>query len=212
MGVYLLIIASVDIYYRGTYFIYDGDWRHSYWCQFAGFLSTLSSELSVFTLTVITLDRFITITFPFSIKRLTLNNTRLVMITVWLFCFMIAGLPLIKIDYFANFYGRSGVCLALHITNQRPNGWEYSVFVFLVLNFLSFASISLAYAWMYFVAQKSERAVNLSGRNQNRNSSNSMARRMMIIIMTDFFCWMPIITLGILSLIGLEFPPEVNQF
>jgi len=30
-----------------------------------------------------------------------------------------------------NFYGRSGVCLALHITPEKPSGWEYSVFVFL---------------------------------------------------------------------------------
>ncbi|MPC99541.1 G-protein coupled receptor GRL101 [Portunus trituberculatus] len=32
---------------------------------------------------------------------------------------------------FRNFYGRSGVCLALHITHEKPNGWQYSVFVFL---------------------------------------------------------------------------------
>ena len=31
----------------------------------------------------------------------------------------------------SGFYGRSGVCLALHITPDYPPGWEYSVFVFL---------------------------------------------------------------------------------
>lgn len=34
---------------------------------------------------------------------------------------------------FRNFYGRSGVCLALHITPDKPNGWEYSVFIFLCI-------------------------------------------------------------------------------
>jgi hypothetical protein len=36
-----------------------------------------------------------------------------------------------------NFYGRSGVCLALHITPEKPSGWEYSVFVFLCKLILS---------------------------------------------------------------------------
>lgn len=51
MGLYLLIIAAVDINYRGVYFIYDALWRASSLCQLAGFFSTFSSELSVFTLT-----------------------------------------------------------------------------------------------------------------------------------------------------------------
>lgn len=64
MGLYLLIIATVDVYYRGQYFLYDDYWRNSVLCQLAGFISTLSSELSVLTLTVITLDRFISISCP----------------------------------------------------------------------------------------------------------------------------------------------------
>lgn len=51
MGMYLLTIAVVDIYYRGVYSVYDSAWRSSKLCAFAGFLSTFSSELSVFTLT-----------------------------------------------------------------------------------------------------------------------------------------------------------------
>uniref|UniRef100_A0A2S2Q070 G-protein coupled receptor n=1 Tax=Sipha flava TaxID=143950 RepID=A0A2S2Q070_9HEMI len=51
MGSYLLVIAVVDWYYRGVYFIHDSDWRRSSMCNVAGFISTFSSELSVFTLT-----------------------------------------------------------------------------------------------------------------------------------------------------------------
>lgn len=51
MGSYLLVIAIVDWYYRGVYFIHDSDWRRSSMCNVAGFISTFSSELSVFTLT-----------------------------------------------------------------------------------------------------------------------------------------------------------------
>lgn len=57
-----------------------------------------------------------------------------------------------------NFYGRSGVCLALHITPARPPGWEFSVAVFLVLNFVSFLIIAASYIWMFVVAKETRSA------------------------------------------------------
>lgn len=102
------------------------------------------------------------------------------MAMLWLTTLVLSTLPLMKIDYFVNFYGRSGVCLALHITDQRPPGWEYSVFMFLVLNFLSFTFIAVAYCWMFFVAKNTSKVV----RVPENVTYNRMARRMMIIVMT----------------------------
>ncbi|RWS29508.1 G-protein coupled receptor GRL101-like isoform X1 [Leptotrombidium deliense] len=206
MGIYLMIIACVDFYYRGVYIVYDDYWRKSALCKLSGFLSTLSSESSVFTLTVITVDRFITIVFPFRLKRMKLNQTVVIIVVIWMACVCIAGIPLLNIEYFDNFYGRSGVCLALHITHQRPNGWEYSVFVYLVVNLISLTIIAFAYSWMFFVAQSSRKAVRAVDKSKN---DSTMAKRIMIIIFTDFFCWMPIITLGLLSLGNIKIPPQV---
>ncbi|XP_022249380.1 G-protein coupled receptor GRL101-like, partial [Limulus polyphemus] len=205
MGVYLLVIATVDAYYRGVYFIYASYWKHSPLCQFAGFLSTLSSELSVLTLTIITLDRFVCIIFPFRLKRLSMKQTSLIMGAVWVVVVLLAGVPLLQINYFSNFYGRSGVCLALHITPERSHGWEYSVSVFLALNFVSFAVIALAYTWMFGVAKKTQTAV----RSRDSRADATMARRMTVIVATDFCCWMPIILLGVASLGGATIPPQV---
>ncbi|PSN54121.1 G-protein coupled receptor [Blattella germanica] len=205
MGSYLLIIAGVDARYRGVYFIHDSAWRSSDLCHLAGFISTFSSELSVFTLTVITLDRFLVIIFPFKVRRLEMPKTRLLMALGWLGAGILSGLPLLRIDYFRNFYGRSGVCLALHITPEKPSGWEYSVFVFLFLNLISFSIIALGYLWMYVVARTTQQAV----KKEQRSSDNAMARRMTLIVATDAACWMPIILLGVLSLGGITVPPQV---
>ncbi|CAG2173986.1 unnamed protein product [Oppiella nova] len=208
MGIYMLIIAGVDAYYRGIYFIVDAMWRQSTLCHFAGFLSTLSSEFSVFTLTVITLDRFVTIVFPLKFRKIKMKNACIIMSLLWIVCIALSAVPLVvplmDLNYFDNFYGRSGVCLALHITQERPNGWEYSVFVFLVLNFLSFTTIAIAYLWMFFVAKNTTIAV----RTPEHKIHNRMARRMMFIVMTDFWCWMPIILLGIISFYGVKIPPQ----
>ncbi|XP_063241566.1 G-protein coupled receptor GRL101-like [Bacillus rossius redtenbacheri] len=205
MGSYLLIIAVVDTCYRGVYFIHDSSWRSSELCQLAGFISTFSSELSVFTLTVITLDRFLVIIFPFRVQRLEMAKTRLLMAGGWLVAALLSGLPLLGIEYFRNFYGRSGVCLALHITPEKPSGWEYSVFVFLFLNMASFATIAAGYLWMYAVARTTQQAV----KKDQRSSDAAMARRMTLIVATDAACWMPIILLGVLSLSGVTVPPQV---
>lgn len=56
MGLYMLIIASVDVYYRGVYILYADAWRSSWLCQMAGILATLSSEVSNNNLTVPSFD------------------------------------------------------------------------------------------------------------------------------------------------------------
>lgn len=57
MGIYLITIASVDVYYRGRYIEVSDSWRYSYLCKFCGFISTLSTEASMFTLVFITVER-----------------------------------------------------------------------------------------------------------------------------------------------------------
>ncbi|GLH06169.1 RYamide receptor [Gryllus bimaculatus] len=189
MGSYLLIIASVDAKYRGVYFIHDSTWRSSELCSLA----------------VITLDRFLVIIFPFRVRRLEMPKTRLVMAAGWFGAALLSGLPLLQFDYFRNFYGRSGVCLALHITPEKPSGWEYSVFVFLFLNLVSFSIIALGYVWMYAVARTTRQAV---CNKEQRPSDAAMARRMTLIVATDAACWMPIILLGALSLGGITVPTQ----
>ncbi|KAA0199954.1 hypothetical protein HAZT_HAZT012068 [Hyalella azteca] len=131
MSVYLLMIAGVDLHYRGVYAAYEEQWRTSASCQLAGFISTLSTESSVISLTIITVDRLLVIKFPFGDRRLDMRVTRAMMLGMWVVVTFLAALPLANIAYFDNFYGRSGVCLALHITSDKPNGWEYSVLIFI---------------------------------------------------------------------------------
>jgi len=134
-----------------------------------------------------------------------MKDAKVIIMFLWLVAVILSGLPLIRLRYFDNFYGRSGVCLALHITHERPNGWEYSVFIFLVLNLISFTLICCSYLWMFITARHTQ----IAARSAETHHQNRMARRMMFIVMTDFWCWMPIIALGIVSLFGVQIPSQV---
>ncbi len=199
MGVYMLIIASADMYYRDIYIAYAEIWQTSLICKLAGFLSVLSSESSVLFLTVISIDRFLCITFPFGQIKLRRKSTTITAIAVWCFVFTLSLIPITIPSYFSNaFYGRSSVCLALPLTNDRPPGWIYSTAVFLGLNLISFTVIALCYIAMYTTVRMSSKRVK-SNSGVNREQIE-MALRMSFLVGTDFICWMPIIIMGILSL------------
>ena len=140
--------------------------------------------------------------------RMGLKEAQLVMFCVWTLVFFLSAVPLFGIEYFKDFYSRSGVCLAFHITPDRPRGWEYSVMIFLAVNLFSFVVIFISYLWMFIVARKTRSAV----RTAEAKTDSAMAKRITLIVLTDFFCWVPIIMLGIASLCGARIPPEVSAF
>ncbi|XP_072021908.1 LOW QUALITY PROTEIN: uncharacterized protein [Amphiura filiformis] len=198
MGVYMLIIASADMYFRDVYMIHAENWQASTLCQIAGFLSVLSSESSVFLLTLITTDRFLGVVFPFSRFRLHTKSSRVAAGIVWAIAFLLSLLPVTLQDVFGDrFYGRSSVCLALPLTHERTPGWEYSVIVFLGLNLLLFTIIFICYFLMYMAIKRASRQCT---RKRESLEEIKMATKMAIIVGTDFCCWMPIIIMGLLSL------------
>ena len=115
MGVYMLIIAYKNIIWQGEYFKHDISWRASKLCIFTGIVSTISSEVSALTLTVITIDRLICIVFAFRFRRMSFKIVVVSMTLVWLLGLAISITPLLHNDYFhdfhrnVHFYGRSAL-------------------------------------------------------------------------------------------------------
>ena len=194
MGVYMLTIAGADTYYRGEYVDNSVYWKNSDLCRFAGFLAAVSSEVSAFMLVLITLDRFIGILFPFSHLKLDMHKARVGVCISWVVGGLLGGIPLLPLAYFnGEFYSRSGVCLSLHLTTETRPGWEYSVAVFIVLNFIVFLLIFVGYTWMY-VRIRQVSAVHSSKRRATQQAQ--LGSRMLAIIITDFVCWFPVGVLG----------------
>jgi hypothetical protein len=68
-------------------------------CQIAGFLTVFASELSIYTLTVITSERWYAITYALHLdKRLRLMTAFKVMAAGWLYAITMATLPLLGIS------------------------------------------------------------------------------------------------------------------
>ncbi|XP_045167750.2 G-protein coupled receptor GRL101-like [Mercenaria mercenaria] len=208
MGVYMLIIAIADKIFRNRYIEVDDYWRNSAWCQLAGVLSTVSSEASVLFMCLITIDRILVIKYPFGHVRITVKSAICAVSATWLFVFIISLVPVFYTDYFeGKFYSKSGVCLALPLTRDRPPGWLYSILLFIGFNMITFILIAVGQLLIY--AEIKKHTSMQKSLNVTRTNDLKVARNLLLVVTTDFLCWFPIGTMGILALSGHTIPGEV---
>ena len=207
MGTYLGIIGVADRLYQGTYLWKDTEWKGSAMCQLAGFLSLLSSEVSAFIICLITLDRFLVLRFPFSQLRFHSRSAHVACVLAWYAGLVLAAVPLLPFTSHWNFYGQTGICIPLPVTNTDFAGQQYTFNVMIVLNFALFLLIAVGQIVVYWAI----RSNSMSSMDTSRKSKDlTIARRLMTIVVSDFLCWFPIGVLGLLASNGVAISGEVN--
>ena len=206
MGVYMAIIGVADELFRDKYLYYDETWTHSLACKVAGFLSLLSSEVSAFTIWLITLDRFIVLRFPFSTVRFKRSSAVVICLTTWIVGCLLATIPLLPLTSHWEFYSQTGICIPLPITRQDFKGRAYSVSLFIVLNFVLFLFIATGQAFIYWSVKKNALKTNATKVSRDL----VMARRLISVAVTDFLCWFPIGLCGLLAFADTPISGEVN--
>uniref|UniRef100_A0A8I3N6M6 Thyrotropin receptor n=1 Tax=Canis lupus familiaris TaxID=9615 RepID=A0A8I3N6M6_CANLF len=178
MGMYLLLIASVDLYTHSEYYNHAIDWQTGPGCNTAGFFTVFASELSVYTLTVITLERWYAITFAMRLDRkISLRHAYAIMVGGWVCCFLLALLPLVGISSYAK------VSICLPMDTETPLALAYIILV-LLLNIVAFIIVCSCYVKIYITV-----------RNPQYNPGDKdtkIAKRMAVLIFTDFMCMAPI--------------------
>ncbi|XP_022913497.1 lutropin-choriogonadotropic hormone receptor isoform X2 [Onthophagus taurus] len=189
MGLYLGFLAVIDASTLGEFRMYAIPWQMSVGCQLAGFLGVLSSELSVFTLAVITLERNYAITHAMHLnKRLSLKHASYIMIFGWSFSIVMATLPLFSVSDYRKF----AVCLPFE--TKDAVSLTYVVFL-MFINGVAFLILMGCYLKMYCAIRGSQA--------WNTNDSR-IAKRMALLVFTDFLCWSPIAFFSLTAAFGLQ--------
>ncbi|XP_052222011.1 lutropin-choriogonadotropic hormone receptor-like [Dreissena polymorpha] len=187
MGVYLGFLAIVDASTLGEFEKYAVRWQSSGGCLVAGFLGVFSSELSVFTLVVITVERFYAISHAMQLgKRVRLGHAAVLMSSGWIFCICIASLPLFEISDFRKF----AICLPFETESQISLGYVCFIMIF---NAISFVVILVCYAYMF---------MSIRAAHSWNAKDTVVAKRMALLVFTDFFCWAPIIFFSVTAAFG----------
>ena len=203
MGIYMVVIGSADLAIGETYYLLASQWRQSVLCKVTGIISVLSSEASVFFVTLISVDRFLCVVLPPGNIRLGKSTARVAAVLVWLGTLIIGSLPVILVgsDADSDVYGLSDVCIGLPLItkpasyklergdvsnpfgeesfkipvpqDQRP-AWVYSVVLFLGVNLLCFLVVALCYVLIFIKVQQSHKRLKGS---RNRGSTTHQSNR-----------------------------------
>ena len=185
LGIYLAFLGVVDIRTRGQSFYKSAlHWQMGIGCKSAGFLAIFSSELSVFILVVMTLERVHTIAYSFG------QNTRLKMryaiafvVIGWLLAGTLAVLPLLDV----NTYSDVAICLPFRTENIKDK-----IFIALVLslNLVGFLIILCSYVHILRIYCKSPAAKR--GMSEKMSASFKMA----VLVLANLICWLPLTIVG----------------
>ncbi|XP_072021876.1 relaxin receptor 1-like [Amphiura filiformis] len=214
-------------------------WRSGITCRFAGTMSILSSEASVFFVTLISIDRFINIRFPYSRRKLRKKALVVIVTLLWLVSLALATIPSFlagAVSY--KFYDISHVCIGLplarvetfyknvsevrihpdslywytkHVVKSKSLGHVPGLY-YATAMFLGLNGICyLVIAFCYGeIVRFVYKSSKRAGLNKDVKEQIRMTTKVAAIVLTDFLCWAPVILLGILVQIGvLTLPPSV---
>ncbi|KAG1674017.1 Relaxin receptor 2 [Nymphon striatum] len=202
MGIYLCVVASKDIMFRDNYMKYAHEWMSSHWCVCCGILAMTASEVSVLTLSFMSIERHFRIVNPFRVRlELHQRSAYISMILIWGSGITLAIIPTIPWMHQRdrhNFYGNNGLCFPLHISDPFIPGWQYSAFIFFGINFMGVLIIAITYISMYISIQHTR------SKTPQRTGELEVAKRFFLIILTNCLCWIPIIILKLLALTGVK--------
>uniref|UniRef100_A0A4W5KNX1 Lutropin-choriogonadotropic hormone receptor n=1 Tax=Hucho hucho TaxID=62062 RepID=A0A4W5KNX1_9TELE len=178
IGIYLLMIAAVDLHTRGHYSEHAIDWQTGAGCSAAGFLSVFGGELSVYTLSTITLERWHTITHALQLeKRLGLAQAAGIMVGGWLICLGMAMLPLVGVSS----YSRVSMCLPMDVKTPLAQAF---ILLLLLFNVGAFLVVCVCYVLIYLAVRNPQ--------FPSRSADAKIAKRMAVLIFTDLLCMAPI--------------------
>ncbi|KAI8767731.1 G-protein coupled receptor GRL101 [Biomphalaria glabrata] len=201
MGIYLVIIASVDVVYRGVYIVHEMSWKQSTLCQITGTLATLSSETSTFFILLITLERFLTIRFPFGEHKISNLGKYILISFAWCLGFLLSIVPLIYPEM--SLYASSETCLAFPLRKSSGTAWIYSVTVFLFLNSILFVVIAIGQFLIFVtISQHSSKFKNENQASARRADNITVALKLSVVVLSNFICWFPVCVMGIRTVVS----------
>ncbi len=234
MGVYMLLIACVDFFYGDDYFIYSDQWKESVLCKIANFFVVLSVETSFAIISLMAVDRYLCLVYPFNrSKHLRRKTAVLTVGAIWLVTVPLSLLMSMFSGEKYDVYILSDVCIGLPLLRMKTSfdndithdiiggdiqtsekimdyGIRYfPIIVFLCIDLVLLLVMAILYTVIFMSILKTRKV-----QPTNKMSDNIvLAIRMMSFVGTIGLCWLPIMIMGVLSQTGnVALPVEMYHW
>ena len=182
-------------------------------CKVAGFLTVFASHLSVFTLTVITIERWYAITHAIHLnKRIKIRAAAVIMTGGWIYSITMSSLPLFGVSNYSStrwdgplrirdklFFSKTfpsfaSICLPMETRDSIDIVYLICI---MTANGFAFCVIAISYARIYLSLGKETRQVGNASWGEM-----TVAKKMALLVFTNFTCWAPIAFFGLTALAG----------
>lgn len=197
MGLYLAMIGVTDRLYQGTYAWEDLAWRHGVACRVAGFLALLCSEVSVFVVALITLDRLLVIHFPCRSFLFKSRSAQLACAAAWMAGLVLASLPLIPARLSdGQLFTRTAVCSPLPLTPTDQDGQHFADGLVVLPSVTVAVFIAVGQLFVYVAIRSNPFAFfDSCGTTKELDT----ARRLLTAVLCKCLCWFLVGTLRLLA-------------
>ena len=135
-GIYLLIIAKADMYYKGNYIGLEMSWRSSLTCKLASFFSLVSLTVSPVILCIIMVSRFCVIQWPMTSKFIEKSFVNRVMEMSLIPALCSCIILISTIFSFLGKNGLTGICLPLYTYNAHSLPLLFSTLIIVTVQML----------------------------------------------------------------------------
>ncbi len=178
--------------------------------------SSLPCEASVFFVMLLSIDRFICIRFPYSTRKLTQTSVTMLAILTCIVSLELGIVPSLLAGRYRDFYDNSCVCISLPLNLAFAERMKWIAFYeyehwwvgtvkscwTLLFNYIILGCceliVLLSGTWLLGLSRAVKKSATNSGRSLDMVQQIKLAKNVTSIVAKDFFCWAPIIILGIL--------------
>lgn len=190
IGIYLGFLAVVDVktFNEQNFYQMALSWQYGPGCLTAGFIAILSSELSVYILVIITLERIYVYKRAMVATKMHMCNAIIIILVGWIFASTCAILPLVGI----NNYNSVAICLPFDIVSTEG---RYYIAILMSINLLAFITVAACNLYLYCKLARSPSVT---------TSDSKMFRMVFMLIITDFICWAPLVAVSLGALFKQE--------
>ncbi|EDV29204.1 uncharacterized protein TRIADDRAFT_18229, partial [Trichoplax adhaerens] len=208
MGLYLIIIASANVYFAGHFSQYHEVWLRSPFCLVSSFLVSVSTLMSTLIMFIITVDRFLFLVYPFHNYRLSRRLVIFIFVIFWSIAVMFAGIPLLYGNNqppYNRLYATNAVCLPGNIENPILQLW---LLTYCGVTFIIWIIISIMYFTIIIDLTKSRKAA----RRKISTLEKIVLAKMITIVATDLICWLPLYIVLIRGIVISELETHLLTF
>jgi len=205
MSVYLLGLATADVIYMGSYAINDNTWRESLYCKALSILSNVSGEVSL---------SFISFLSYFFAKTIQSFHIRRYSKRILCFCLTLWSIILIMSSTIIFLMTKlsSGSCLFYNFQISESVIEMIIKITYILLNWILILVAVYFSCKMIHHIKHSLKTLRVSGSVSSSSSSGKTYQKIVLLILTNLACWIPIQILMIMSLCGFSIRSGVSNW